>query len=92
MAVRVRVPVLLRNLTGGQAEVAVEGSTVAEVLAALESRYPGVRARLYDEQGALRRYVNIYVNDKDIRTLGGEATPVKDGDELAIVPAIAGGR
>ncbi len=91
MSVRVRVPVLLRNLTGGQAEVTVDGATVGEVLAALEGRYPGVRERLYDEQGVLRRFVNVYLNDKDIRTLEGEATPVADGDEVAIVPAIAGG-
>ncbi|HEY8417766.1 MAG TPA: ubiquitin-like small modifier protein 1 [Limnochordales bacterium] len=92
MPVRVRVPVLLRNLTGGAAEVAAEGTTVAEVLAELERRYPGIRARLYDEQGNLRRFVNVYVNDKDIRTLQGDQTPTKDGDEVAIVPAIAGGR
>lgn len=92
MPVRVRVPVLLRNLTGGEAEVAAEGSTVAEVLTELEHRYPGLKERLYDEQGNLRRFVNVYVNDQDIRTLQGDQTPTRDGDELAIVPAIAGGR
>lgn len=91
MAVLVRVPVLLRSLTAGKSEVSVEGSTVKEVLANLEAQYPGMRERFYDEEGRLRRFINIYVNSEDIRFLSGEDTPVKDGDELSIVPAIAGG-
>lgn len=91
VAVQVRIPVLLRTLTSGKSEVSVEGSTVKEVLANLEAEYPGMRERFYDEEGKLRRFINIYVNSEDIRFLDGEATPVKDGDELSIVPAIAGG-
>jgi len=91
VAVLVRVPVLLRSLTAGKSEVSVEGSTVKEVLANLEAQYPGMRERFYDEEGRLRRFINIYVNSEDIRFLSGEDTPVKDGDELSIVPAIAGG-
>lgn len=92
MAVNVRIPVLLRSLTQNQGEVSVDGATVKEVLAALESRFPGIRERLYDEEGNLRRFINIYVNSEDIRTRDGEETPVNEGDEIAIVPAIAGGR
>lgn len=91
VAVQVRVPVLLRTLTSGKSEVFVEGSTVKEVLANLEAEYPGMKERFYDEEGKLRRFINIYVNSEDIRFLEGESTPVKDGDELSIVPAIAGG-
>lgn len=91
MAVTVRVPGPLRRLTGGEAEVAVEGSTVAAVLASLDAAHPGFRDRLYDEAGNLRQFINIYVNDSDIRFGQGVDTPIGERDELSIVPAVAGG-
>ncbi|MBO8141839.1 MAG: MoaD/ThiS family protein [Firmicutes bacterium] len=91
MAVRVRIPVLMRNLTGGESQVTAEGRTVAEVFSDLDRRFPGVKERVYDEEGKLRRFINVYVNEKDIREMQGEETPLADGDEVAIVPAIAGG-
>ncbi len=91
MAVNVRIPVLLRSLTQNQGEVSVEGSTVKEVIEQLEAKFPGIQERLYDEEGKLRRFINIYVNSEDIRSQQGEETAVKDGDEISIVPAIAGG-
>lgn len=91
MAVNVRIPVLLRTLTKGESEVSASGATIRELLANLEASYPGMRERFYDEDGKLRRFINIYVNSEDIRFLQGENTPLKDGDEVSIVPAIAGG-
>jgi len=90
-SILVRIPTPLRRLTGGQGEVTAEGRTVQEVLEALERQFPGVKERLYDETGQLRRFVNIYVNDEDIRFAQGVETSLKKGDELSIVPAIAGG-
>ena len=92
MAVTVRVPGPLRRLTNGDAEVSVEGGTVDQVLRNLDASYPGFRDRLYDEQGSLRQFINIYVNDSDIRFGQGLETPVSERDELSIVPAVAGGR
>ena len=91
MPVRVLIPTPLQRLTQNQAEVTVEGGDIREVIANLEGQFPGVKARLCDENGTLRRFVNIYINDEDIRFLKGESTPLKDGDEVSIVPAIAGG-
>lgn len=91
MAVKVRVPGPLRRLTEGSAEVNVEGVTVAEALASLEASYPGFRERLYDDTGGLRQFINIYVNDTDIRFGQGLETPVGERDEVSIVPAVAGG-
>ena len=91
MPITVRVPTPLQKLTGDRAEVAATGSTVQELLANLEQQFPGILGRLCDEQGKLRRFVNVYVNEEDIRFLKQEATPVKDGDEVSIIPAIAGG-
>ena len=91
MAVTVRVPGPLRRLTNGSAEVGVDGATVGEVLQHLEASYPGFRARLYDDSGSLRQFINIYVNDSDIRFGQGLDTPVSERDELSIVPAVAGG-
>lgn len=88
--VTVRIPTPLRTLTGGADEVNATGATVGEVIEELEKRYPGVRDRLLDEKG-VRRFVNIYVGDEDIRFLDGLKTEVKGGDQLAIIPAIAGG-
>jgi molybdopterin synthase sulfur carrier subunit len=92
MPVRVLIPTPLQRLTDNQGEVVVEGSDIREVIGNLEVKFPGVKARLCDENGALRRFVNIYINEEDIRFLKGEATALKDGDEVSIVPAIAGGR
>lgn len=91
MAIKVRIPTPLQALTQNQSEVEAVGKTVAEVLASLEGKFKGLKERLYDEKGQLRRFINFYVNDEDIRFLKGEQTLVKDGDELSIVPAIAGG-
>lgn len=91
MNVTVRIPTPLRSLTGGEEQVAASGGTVKEVIEELESKHPGMRDRLLDEKG-VRRFVNIYVGDEDIRFLDGLDTALKAGDEISIVPAIAGGR
>lgn len=91
MAVTVRIPTPLQKLTGQQAEVEAEGRTVQQIIDHLERRYPGLKDRLCDEGGRLRRFVNVYVNEEDIRFLKMESTPIKDGDEVSIIPAIAGG-
>jgi len=91
MAVRVRIPTPLQRLTNGQGEVSCEGTTVSELLADLERRHPGIKERICDEQGKLRRFVNVFVNEEDIRFLKGDQTPLKDGDDVSIIPAIAGG-
>lgn len=92
MASTIRIPTPLRNLTGGAAEVSVSGGTVKDALNSLEQQHNGVKARICDEKGAVRRFVNVYLNDEDIRFLQNLDTPIKDGDQLSIVPAIAGGR
>lgn len=89
--IKVRIPTPLRPLTRGQGEVEAKGESVAEVIANLDSVHPGLKQRLYDERGELRRFVNIYVNEQDIRFLKGKETTLKEGDEVSIVPAIAGG-
>jgi MoaD family protein len=91
MSTIVRIPTPLRTLTGGQDEVTAEGKTVADLIADLEKRHPGIRDRLLDEKG-VRRFVNIYVGEEDIRFLEGLKTELKAGDSVSIVPAIAGGR
>jgi len=91
MSIRVRIPTPLRRFTSGAEEVGVNGSTIGKVVDDLEQKYPGIKERLCDEQGRVRRFVNIYVNGDDIRFLSSLETPVKDGDEVSIVPAIAGG-
>ncbi|MGQ0432589.1 MAG: ubiquitin-like small modifier protein 1 [Microthrixaceae bacterium] len=91
MTVTVRVPTTLRTLTGGQAEVHVDGTTVGEVLAALEAVHPGFAERILDDDGGLRRFVNVFVADDDVRFLGGMATAVPDGETVSIIPAVAGG-
>jgi molybdopterin synthase sulfur carrier subunit len=90
MAVTVRIPTPLRTLTGGSDEVHVEGTTVGQVIDALEQAHPGMRERLLDDKG-VRRFVNIYANDEDIRFLDNLETALSDGDSVSIVPAIAGG-
>ena len=91
MSVTVRVPTTLRTLTGGASEVALEGATVGEVLTALEGAHPGFKARLLDDEGNLRRFVNLYVADDDVRFRDGLDTAVADGDTVSIIPAVAGG-
>jgi molybdopterin converting factor small subunit len=91
MSVIVRIPTQLRTLTGGAGEVNVEGSTVGEVLKALDSAHAGFADRIFDDAGGLRRFVNVFLADEDVRFLDGLATPVSDGQTLSIVPAVAGG-
>jgi sulfur-carrier protein len=92
MAVLVRIPTPLRALTKGTSEVQATGDTVSAILEDLERQFPGMRDRLVDESGELRRFINVYVNQEDIRFLQDRKTALKDGDEVSIVPAIAGGR
>ena len=87
----VRIPTPLRKLTNGQEEVKASGATISAVIASLEGQYPGLKERICDDQGKVRRFVNIFKNDEDIRFLQNLETPVADADELSIVPAIAGG-
>ena len=91
MAVKVRVPTPLMKLTDNQSEVTAEGATISEILNNLESQFAGIKERICDENGTPRRFINIYLNEEDIRFLEGESTVVKDGDEISIIPAIAGG-
>jgi sulfur-carrier protein len=91
MPVTVRIPTPLRAVAKGNADVQAKGDTIEDVIGDLERQFPGLRERLVDESGELRRFVNIYVNQEDIRFLENKATVLKDGDEVAIVPAIAGG-
>ena len=91
MSLNVRIPTQLRTLSGGAGEVQVEGSTVGEALKALDVAHPGMGDRLFDEGGNLRRFVNVFLADEDVRFLEGLATPVADGETLSIVPAVAGG-
>ena len=91
MSVKVRIPTPLRGLTQGQGEVEGQGSSINELIENLEKSYGGLRDRLYDETGTVRRFINIYVNEEDIRFLQGTSTALKPGDLVSIVPAIAGG-
>ena len=87
----VRIPTPLRRLTGGQAKVQVNGGNVVELLSSLDRTYPGMKERLVDETGDIKRFINIFINGEEIRTLQGSATPIKDADEVSIIPAMAGG-
>jgi molybdopterin synthase sulfur carrier subunit len=91
MAVEVRIPTILRNLTGNQKQVQAQGDTLDALFLDLEAQYTGLRARLIDDDGALRRFVNVYLNDEDVRFLGGLETALGDGDTVTILPAVAGG-
>ena len=91
MTAKVRIPTQLRTLTGGAGEVGAEGGTVREVLASLDAEHPGVAARVLDERGELRRFVNLFVAEEDVRFLSGLETPVADGQTVSILPAVAGG-
>jgi sulfur-carrier protein len=91
MAVKVRVPTPLMKLTDNKSEVEAQGATITDILNNMESQFAGIKERICDENGAPRRFINIYLNEEDIRFLDGESTAVKDGDEISIIPAIAGG-
>jgi molybdopterin converting factor small subunit len=91
MSVTVRIPAQLRTLTGGESELPVDGSTVGEVLKALDAAHTGFAERLFDDAGGLRRFVNVFLDDEDVRFLGGLETPVTEGQTVSIVPAVAGG-
>jgi molybdopterin converting factor small subunit len=91
MSVHIRVPTILRSYTDGASEVTVEGSTLSEVLDSLEASYPGIRSRIVDETGELRRFVNVYVGNDDVRFLDGLATATPDGAKVSVIPAVAGG-
>lgn len=91
MSIRVKVPTQLRSLTDGSAEVAADGKTIKTLIEDLESRYPGIGARLLDDGGSLRRFVNVYVNDEDVRFLRGLDTELSEQAKVSIIPAVAGG-
>ncbi|KRV51172.1 molybdenum cofactor biosynthesis protein MoaD [Wenjunlia vitaminophila] len=91
MSVSVRIPTILRTYTGGQSEVTAQGATLAQVIDDLEANHSGIRTRLLDETGKLRRFVNVYVNDDDVRFAEGLDTPTPDGVGISIIPAVAGG-
>lgn len=91
MSVTVRVPTTLRTLTGGESEVAVEGDTVGAVLTALDAAHPGFKDKIFDDEGKLRRFVNVFVADDDVRFMDGLDTAVPDGETVSIIPAVAGG-
>jgi molybdopterin synthase sulfur carrier subunit len=91
MAVTVKLPTILRKFANNEPRVAAEGSTLAEVLKDLESRYPGITKNVIADDGGLHRFINVYLNDEDVRYLGSLETPVDDGDTVSILPAVAGG-
>ncbi|GEP36444.1 molybdopterin synthase sulfur carrier subunit [Nocardioides psychrotolerans] len=91
MSVSVRVPTILRTYTGGKSEVSASGATLAEVLDDLEASYAGIKARILDDKGALRRFVNVYVGNEDVRFLENLDTPTPDGTQVSVIPAVAGG-
>ncbi len=91
MSIKVRIPTPLQKLTGDKGQVELEAASVRELIAGLEKNYPGIKDRLCDEAGKIRRFVNFYLNEEDIRFLKQEDTALKNGDEISIVPAIAGG-
>ncbi len=91
MPVKVRIPTPHRKLTNNEEVVEVKPGSVREAILELQSRFPGIKERLIDETGEVRRFVNVYVNEEDIRFLQNQATALKDGDEISIIPAIAGG-
>jgi sulfur-carrier protein len=91
MSATVRIPTILRNYTAGAGEVNADGGTLAELLESLESNHSGIRSRILDDAGQLRRFVNVYVGDEDVRFAGGLEAPVPDGAKVSIIPAVAGG-
>ena len=91
MSVSVRIPTILRAYTQGAAQVSADGGTLTDVIEALEVAHPGIKARVLDEDGQIRRFVNVYVNDDDVRFADGLGTPTPDGTSISIIPAVAGG-
>ena len=91
MSVSVRIPTILRTYTGGASEVSAQGDTLAEVLENLDANHPGIRARVLDDQGAIRRFVNVYVGNDDVRFLEALDTKTPDGSQVSVIPAVAGG-
>lgn len=91
MSISVKVPTILRTYTGGSADVTVSGATLSDALADLDAQFPGIGARVLDDEGRLRRFVNVYVNDDDVRFLEDLQTPTPDGSSISIIPAVAGG-
>lgn len=91
MPVTVNVTSVIQKVVGGQREFAAEGATLGALIANIERAYPGFAGQIMDEQGEVRRFVNVYLNDEDVRYLGGKATPLKDGDTVSFLPALAGG-
>ena len=91
MAIEVRIPTILRTYTGGEKSVEASGATLAAVIDDLEANHAGIKGRLIEDSGDLRRFVNVYVNDEDVRFLGGLEAPVSDGDQVVVLPAVAGG-
>jgi MoaD family protein len=92
MSVRVKLPTILRKHSGGDALVDADGDTLRDLLTNLESKYPGITKNIVNEDGGLHRFINVYVNDEDVRYLGSLETPIKDGDTVSILPAVAGGQ
>ncbi len=91
MSVSVRIPTILRTYTGGESEVSASGATLAEVLDDLDANFSGIKGRILDESGELRRFVNVYVGNEDVRFLDNLATPTPDGTQISVIPAVAGG-
>jgi len=91
MTIKVRIPTPLMKLTDNQSEVSAKGETISDIINNLESQFNGIKDRICEENGSPRRFINIYINEEDIRFLEGEMTAVKEGDEISIIPAIAGG-
>lgn len=91
MSVTVRIPTILRTYTGGESQVSAEGATLSAVIESLDGNYPGIKSRVIDEQGSLRRFVNIYVGNDDVRFADGLATATPDGTQVSVIPAVAGG-
>jgi len=91
MAQKVRIPTPLRKLTNNEELIEIDAKTIGDAIVELQSRYPGIQERLLDDSGSVRRFVNVYVNEEDIRFLENQKTQLKDGDEISIIPAIAGG-
>ncbi|HST66219.1 MAG TPA: MoaD/ThiS family protein [Mycobacteriales bacterium] len=91
MAIEVRIPTILRQYTGGEKQVSADGSSLGSLVDDLDTKFPGLKARLVTEQGSLHRFVNVYVNDEDVRFTGALDTGLSDGDEVTILPAVAGG-
>ena len=91
MATTVRIPTPLRRVTDGQDKVSAEGTTLGEVIDSMESQFPGIKARICDDDGGLRNFVNVFVNGEDVRFMDGVNSATADGDEISIVPAVAGG-